>query len=235
MGLLKEKLKEYHGGKILDVATGYGDFLKLLTESFRDYSEAVGIDTDRERVEAARKSSENNLRFVVMNAGRTDFDEDHFDTVAIRHSLHHLKNPAAVLDEMKRILIPGGLFVVGEVFRGTGIPPANAQMHVHHWWAEVDRALGKFHAETYTREQVLDLVDSVKLNIVDTFEILDEYDADEETEIVESMIKSIHEYIARLEAAGDFPNIVDRGKALIATYQEQGFVDDSTVYVIGRK
>jgi len=235
MNPLNEKLKDHHGGRILDIATSHGDFLRLVTESFRDYTEAIGIDTDSERIEDAQKRSEGNFRFLVMDAEQTDFDEGYFDTVAIRHSLHHLENPGVVLGEMKRVLKPGGLFVIGEVFRGRGIPAVNAQMHVHHWWAEVDRALGKFHAETYTREQVLNLVDLAKLSIVDTFEILEECDSDKQSEVVEFIVKSIHEYIARLNAAGDFPDIIDRGRALLATYQELGFVDDKTLYVLARK
>ena len=61
MDPIVEKLKPLSGGKILDVATAYGDFLRLMTESFKDYTEAIGIDLAEDRIVSAKEKSPDNL------------------------------------------------------------------------------------------------------------------------------------------------------------------------------
>ena len=41
---LETRLKEIAGGKVLDVATGTGQFIQLLMQALKDYDEFLGID-----------------------------------------------------------------------------------------------------------------------------------------------------------------------------------------------
>ena len=232
---LLERLKYLNGGKILDVATGHGDFLKELTEAFGDFKQAIGVDTNPERVQTAKDNAESGLEFMVMDAAKLDFDDNHFDTVAIRHSLHHLEQPEPVLNEMKRVLKPGGLFVVGEVFQCPEITAENAQRHLHHWWAEVDRARGIFHGETYTREQILQITAPVNLKPVETFEDIEQYDEEEEFEIVKSMLKTVDQYIDLLSDSGDHEDIIEKGRALQRMHADGRFTNEKTIYILARK
>ncbi len=235
MDPLKDKLKEYRGGRILDVATSHGDFLKLLTDSFADYTEAIGIDNNGQRVKAAGENCDGDLKFVEMDGSKMDYDDDSFDTVAIRHSLHHLENPGIVLNEMKRVLKPGGLFIVCEVLQSADITAPNAQRHIHHWWGEVDRAVGNYHGPTYTSSQVSEILKPIGLDIVEEFEILEESTEDEQKQFVEFISKSVDEYIGRLEAVGGHEDIIDKGRALKEMYEKHGVADEKLLYIIARK
>jgi ubiquinone/menaquinone biosynthesis C-methylase UbiE len=92
---LKARLGQLDGGRILDVATGHGAFLLELVDTFDTFSEAIGIDTSRERIGQARTHRRETVRFEVVNAEKTGYTDNYFDTVAIRHSLHHLRNTDA--------------------------------------------------------------------------------------------------------------------------------------------
>ncbi|MEW6412481.1 MAG: class I SAM-dependent methyltransferase [Candidatus Zixiibacteriota bacterium] len=235
MDPLNDRLKSYSGGRILDVATSHGDFLKVLTESFGDYAEAIGIDNNSERVKAARENCDGGLEFEVMDGGKMSYGDSSFDTVAIRHSLHHLEAPGVVLAEMKRVLKPGGLFIVCEVLQSPEITAPNAQRHIHHWWGEVDRALGKYHGPTYTSSEVIRTLKPLGLNIIDQFEQLDKSTEEELKQFVEFIGNTVDEYIGRLQAAGGHEDIIDKGRALKEMYEKQGYVDEKSIYVIARK
>jgi len=55
--ILKQKLGRFSGGRILDVATGHGDFALLLVRVFADYEEIVGIDTNDQALKEARAAA----------------------------------------------------------------------------------------------------------------------------------------------------------------------------------
>src|SRR5262245_3674688 len=57
----------------------------------------------------AREVGLPNARFEVADAFRLPFDADAFDLVLTRLALHHLPDPSAAIQEMARVLRPGGL------------------------------------------------------------------------------------------------------------------------------
>ncbi len=54
-------------------------------------------------------------------AGRLPFPDGSFDVVTSTASLHHWKEPAAALDDIHRVLKPGGQALLYDIVRG--IPP----------------------------------------------------------------------------------------------------------------
>ena len=235
MDPIVNKLKGKNGGRILDVATSHGGFLKLLTDSFTDYNEAVGIDMADDRIEIARRDAGPDLDFRVMNAESIEFDDGHFDTVAIRHSLHHLNNVDTVLAEMKRVLKPGGLFIVCEVFQCPETLKENSQRHLHHWWAEVDRAMGVPHFDTFSRQAVLDHVDKLGLRDRQVFDHMDEYDEADSREVVKQLIALSKDCLEKLHANNGPQELVEKGKELIERFARLGFTDEKAAYILGLK
>jgi SAM-dependent methyltransferase len=55
-----------------------------------------------------------NLAFAVGDATALDFEDGHFDGVVTRFSLHHIPAPARVVEEMARVVRPGGLVVIAD-------------------------------------------------------------------------------------------------------------------------
>ena len=232
---ITERLRPLHGGRILDVATGFGGFLKLLTESFADFTEAVGIDFSRRITEAAKKKSDPRLNYREMDAEKIEYDDGYFDTVAIRNSLHHLTHIEPVLAEMKRVLRPRGLMLIGEVFQDPATERSNSQRHLHHWWAEADQALGFPHYATFTREQIAAIVHGLGLKIEEQYDWFEESTEAEMKEGLDFMLNHTREMIAKLEADGDHRELIGRGRELIDRFGRAGFVDEGMVYVLARK
>lgn len=110
----KELLGTISAGKILDVATGGGQFINFLLETLKDYVEITGIDTSEKAgaTFAEAFKDQPNIRYIKMDAQHMDFPDASFDTVCISNSLHHMPEIELVLLEMKCVLRPGGYFIV---------------------------------------------------------------------------------------------------------------------------
>ena len=235
MNPLDEILGKVDGGKILDVATGQGGFLYYLTKTFKSYEKCIGIDMTPARIDEAKKEKNDKISFQVMNADRIEFPDNTFDTVAIGHSLHHLDNIDQVLSEMKRVLKPGGLFIVREVFQAPETEQENSQRHVHHWWAEVDQVQGTPHYETFTTDRIIEIMNKQGLIIKNSFEFMGVISEDEMPEVVSFMVEKIDEYIGKLKSVGEQEELIARGEEIKEIYQDQGITNEAALYIIATK
>jgi len=102
------------GQRLLDLGCGPGTITEGLAAR-TEPGQAVGLDQDREFVEAAsEKSSRSNLRFQVGDAAALPFEDDSFDVVFAHALLQHVASPGAVLSEVRRVLRPGGVAAVAD-------------------------------------------------------------------------------------------------------------------------
>jgi len=129
VNVLKQVLGQLAGGRVLDVATGRGGSIGVLKRNIKSHTAVVGIDASEVNIKQAQKSHGNeDVLLIRMNAEDLGLIDHSFDTVCIFNSLHHLANILQVLDEMKRVLRPGGKFVISETHRdgetehSSGIP-----------------------------------------------------------------------------------------------------------------
>lgn len=233
---IAEKIKNLDGGRILDVATSHGDFLRVLAKSFKSYGEAIGIDVAEDRIEAARNHADDDLTYEVMSATDIAFDSDSFDTVSMRHSLHHLRDIDKSLSEAVRVLKPGGLFILGEVLYVPEQEKENSWAHFHRWLAKADQARGQDHFETLPRERVMAHVEKLGLStIIETFDHLTVYDAEEQVEVVGHIKQRIEPIIAELEKIGGLDEHIAEGRKIIARYEKLGITNEPELYVLARK
>jgi len=232
---IKTMLNDIDGGRVLDVATSQGDFLRLLIESFDTYSEAVGIDLSEERITEARKAGDDGLVYEVMDATKLRYPDGYFDTVAIRHSLHHLADIPSVLNEMMRVLRPGGLCIVCEVYQAPKTERENSQRHLHHWWNAVARYRGESHNETFTRPEILKLIEPLNLTEPQESDFCEEYEPDQSTRVLGQMLSHTESDIAKLRQGGGPEELIRQGVELVARFGRLGFTNESLIYVIGRK
>lgn len=118
MNTLQQALCNISGGRVLDVATGNGNFVGVLADNLRDYTEIIGIDTNTRALDAARKNfTQDRIHFQVMDATRLEFPDDSFDTVNIAYSLHHLEQLPQEFAEMRRVRKLSGHLIVAEMYR----------------------------------------------------------------------------------------------------------------------
>jgi ubiquinone/menaquinone biosynthesis C-methylase UbiE len=229
----KDILGQISAGRVLDVATGGGGFVHFLLEGLDDYSEIIGVDNN-ERAEAgfAEAFKENpKIHFQKMDAHQLDFPDSSFDLVCVSNSLHHL-DPVPVLREMKRVLRPGGHLLVSEMYRDNQTETQMTHVHLHHWWAAVDTVNGIVHRETYTRQELLDLVTSLELTDLSTYDISDLTENPRDPAIMEELAPVFERYIQRAEG---HPELQTRGAESRQRVEEVGFHGATTLVLIGRK
>ncbi len=232
MNILDEKLKNIEGGRILDVATAYGDFIRYLTDTFENYVEAIGVDMSEERLKEAQERPGNEILYNPMNAEKLAFEDNYFDTVAMRHSMHHLNEIDKVLSEMKRVLKPGGLFILGEMFQDPKTELPNSHRHWHHWRAEVDRLNGEPHNETLTKDEILNHVEKLELN---EYEIFEHLENDSDPDSLKFMLANISDSLEKLKEIGGQDDLISEGEKLQNILKALSYSPESVLYILGRK
>jgi ubiquinone/menaquinone biosynthesis C-methylase UbiE len=166
-----DRLRELSGGRVLDVATGDGDFIRTLEQALMDYDSFTGVDVSEEQIEMAREKETKGASFIAMNAEGLEFPDNSFDTVCIASSLHHLEDVERVLSEMRRVLRPGGSLIVQEMFSdGDQTEAQLSDILSHNLDADIDQALGVTHRRTFTRGEILGLIEGSGFKNLEVFE-----------------------------------------------------------------
>jgi ubiquinone/menaquinone biosynthesis C-methylase UbiE len=236
MNIIEMALSGIDGGRVLDVATQQGHFVQILMENLQGYTEIVGIDISEQAIETARDAFEQaNVRFLVMNAEELDFADESFDTVNISASLHHLSNIPRVLGEMERVLRPKGHFIIVEMHRDGQTEAERTSVHLHHWVAEVDCALGLLHNSTLARQEFVDYVASLGLSEVKFYDFPDRESDPMEKARNKNLEGLIDRVIQRAEVARNYRELKERGEELRQRLHEVGAQREPILVVIGKK
>jgi len=101
------------GERILDIACGTGTSSVALT---RTGATVVGVDFSPGMLSQARRKH-TSVEFVEGDAVELPFHSNEFDAVTISFGLRNVSEPKAALDEMYRVLKPGGRLVITEFSR----------------------------------------------------------------------------------------------------------------------
>lgn len=124
---------------VLDIGCGPGNITADLARKV-DHGSIVGIDIAEAVVELAlaeQSHRADNLSFRVGDVYELDFPDTHFDVVYAHQVLQHLARPVAALEEMRRVLKPGGLLAVRDADFGAfvwfpGDPVLDRWMALYH-------------------------------------------------------------------------------------------------------
>lgn len=131
------------GRRVLDCACGEGYGADLLASTA---GSVTGLDRSAEAIAHARRryGERGNLAFTEGDCTRLPFDEGSFDLVVSFETLEHIEAQAAMLDEFRRVLAPGGLLVLSSPDRKT---------------YSDDRGFeNEFHVRELYRDELVDLV-----------------------------------------------------------------------------
>ena len=234
---LMDYAKNLQGGKILDAATGYGCFVKILAKAFKDYEEIIGIDLDPKRLEKIEEESKlEDVSFKPMSLDNLEFEDNYFDTVAIRFSVHHLTNIDHALSEMKRVLKPGGLFLICEMYRDNLNQKQQNSANLHHWWAEVDKLRKVPHYHTLLRQELISHFEFLRLKSTEykdyTLPVEDNGNKDEDIaeldEIFERYTGIIREYPGH-------EDLIEQGRKFLSAAKAVGMEEPPILFMFGRK
>lgn len=158
MEKLKEILNGYNKPSILDIATGVGSFISIITQLTENYSKIIGIDNNPRAIEAAGKNFENpKVSFLLMDAADMKFDKHSFDIVCLSNSMHHMKDINSVINKMAEVVKPNGILLFNEMISDNEDEQRMTHTYFHHFWAEVNRANGIVHDETMTKQEILNV------------------------------------------------------------------------------
>jgi len=105
--------------RALDVGCGVGHWTAVLATYLPPEAEVVGIDREEQWIQVAMTAARDNpslssRRFQQGLAESLPFSDESFDMVSCQTLLIHLKDPLKALNEMRRVLKPGGLLAVVE-------------------------------------------------------------------------------------------------------------------------
>jgi ubiquinone/menaquinone biosynthesis C-methylase UbiE len=248
---IAQKLESISGGKMLDVATQKGGFINTMMKTLKDYERFVGIDISFEELDSIKEEFGNKpVEFIEMDATILNFSDNSFDTVSISHSLHHLEEIEKVLLEMKRVLKPGGCFIVQELFSdGEQSAAQQTDIQQHHWGAKIDTLLDVPHRKTFKKSEIIEMVKKIRLKElvdIETTHNLKCLYCDEKfncedpknESVVEFAISEIDNDLKRLVRIKDHPNyheLKEEGEKLIEQVQTTGSASASSVFVVGKK
>ncbi len=110
---LRGKAAEFARGKVLEVGVGVGKMLPYYPPNV----ELHAVDAVPEMVGIARRKARElglNTRFCVMDAERLEFPDESFDTVLSSFVFCTVPNPERAMEEIRRVLKPGGRVILLE-------------------------------------------------------------------------------------------------------------------------
>ena len=100
---LYPKLNRELKGVTLDVGCGIGDML-----SSRKHT--IGVDINSLNIKFCR---DRGCEAYLMSKNKLPFASHKFDSILLDNVLEHIQNPFPILKELKRVLKPGGVIVIG--------------------------------------------------------------------------------------------------------------------------
>jgi len=102
--------------KVLDVGCGVGGTSRHIAKKLGPNADVTGITLSPNQVKRATELAEEqgvkNAKFTVMNALEMEFPDNTFDIVWACESGEHMPDKEAYINEMMRVLKPGGKFVM---------------------------------------------------------------------------------------------------------------------------
>ena len=139
--------------KVLEIATGTG----LIAVNIAEYAGSVeATDFSPKMIETAKKKKvRDNVRFSVEDGENLSFADHVFDAVIISNALHIMPNPQAVLENIRRVLKPGGLLIA----------PTFSHGHLKDSTWKLNSIILKIAGfETYSKWRPEEFVDMIGLN-----------------------------------------------------------------------
>jgi len=115
LGVLVDLVPEDPEARWVEIACGPGLIARAIAPRV---GSVLGTDLtpamiDKARADAAEAGVEN-VTFEVGDATALDLPDDSLDGAITRFSLHHIPAPVRVLEEMRRVVKPGGYVVVSD-------------------------------------------------------------------------------------------------------------------------
>ncbi|HKE00883.1 MAG TPA: methyltransferase domain-containing protein [Planctomycetota bacterium] len=169
-----------HGGyefrrrrKLIEVGSGVGAQTEILLRRYPELH-VTCVERNREQLERARAflatvpwaAARHTL--VEGDATMLDFEASTFDSAFVCWLLEHVPDPARVLSELRRVLIPGSPIVVSEVLNATFFLDPYSPNTLRYWMAFNDLQL-ELGGDPFVGAKLGNLLQAVGFRDVETF------------------------------------------------------------------
>ncbi|MEX0944682.1 MAG: bifunctional demethylmenaquinone methyltransferase/2-methoxy-6-polyprenyl-1,4-benzoquinol methylase UbiE [Balneolaceae bacterium] len=123
------------GDRVLDCATGTGDLALEFKKTVGHEGTVLGTDFCKEMIEHAPGKAEKRqlvVDFEVADAMNLPYDDNSFDIASIAFGIRNVDDPLVCLQEMGRVVRPGGRVVVLEFGQPNGVLKIPYQIYSKH-------------------------------------------------------------------------------------------------------
>jgi demethylmenaquinone methyltransferase/2-methoxy-6-polyprenyl-1,4-benzoquinol methylase len=128
------------GSRVIDVATGTGDLAIALARAVAPDGEVLACDFSEQMLARARAKAPA-LRFEWADALALPYASNSFDAATVGFGARNFSNLERGIEEMVRVVHPGGRVVILEITRPTREPLAS---FFRAWFDRIVPALGRF-------------------------------------------------------------------------------------------
>jgi ubiquinone/menaquinone biosynthesis C-methylase UbiE len=161
-------------GRLLDIGCGPGNIaLKIARRLPR--MQVVGVDFSLNMIRAARAAAAAQQLsrppvFFAGDANRLSFSDQSFDFVLSNSVLHHLHDPLAMLNEMARVVKPGGIVLLRDLRRPNRLSfPLHVRWHGRHYSGLMKKLYTDSVRAAYTGEELVQMLRASKLSAAQIF------------------------------------------------------------------
>ncbi len=109
---IAEQIRAFPYESLLDVGCGTGFLIDLLTR--QKATRYFGLDLSDEMIRVAQEKAIPGASFTVGSADRLPYPGGSFDIVTCSQSFHHYPYPEKAMEEARRVLKPGGLYILSD-------------------------------------------------------------------------------------------------------------------------
>lgn len=167
---LAKRLSTINTGNLLDVAVGRGDFLKFALATFNSYQCIAGLDIDADILQTTKNEFKSYpVVLVQASALLMPFPDSFFDTITMSNALHHIEDISKLFSETKRVCKLKGTVIINEMLNETNPMVDESYLLYHRFISSIDNQLGRFHRDTYTLKELLNIISNTNFQLLDYF------------------------------------------------------------------
>lgn len=120
-----KSVKKANPKKVLDIATGTGDLAIQIAKSTQ--AQITGFDLSAGMLEVGRKKVtkeklDDRIEMIQGDAENMPFEDNSFDVITVAFGVRNFENLKKGLDEIYRVLKPGGKFIILEFSQPESFP-----------------------------------------------------------------------------------------------------------------